>query len=110
MPILHAYFDDSGDATHERYMAVGGVLGNRIQFTDLDILWSAATKQLTEPFRSTECETQNGQFATWEKTDCDLLMKSLVEIIYRTELGGFGSIVPVGEYRSGRASYPAAFH
>jgi hypothetical protein len=99
MTKLHAYFDDSADPKHERYMAVGGLVGTGVQFDELDIFWCSATNGLTEPFRSTECECQQGQFSTWNKSDCDSLMKQLVEIIRQTQLHGVGFIVPVADYR-----------
>jgi hypothetical protein len=64
------------------------------------MFWSSATKGLTEPFRSTDCETQHGQFEGWQKADCDALMKSLVRAILSAYVFGVGSIVPVEDYRA----------
>ncbi len=100
MAILTGYFDDSSDPKRQKYMAVGGIVGGVVQLLDLDILWSSATNGLTEPFRSTECETQHGQFAGWQKVDCDALMRSLVQAILRANVFDVGSIVPVEDYRA----------
>lgn len=98
MAILHAYFDDSSDSKHQRFMAVGGLVGVDAQFTDLDIYWSHETNGLA-PFRSTECETQHGQFKNWSKRDCDSLMARLVSAIRKSHLLAYGSVVPVDDYR-----------
>jgi len=100
MPILHAYFDDSSDDKHARFMAVGGLIGGPIQFDTLDILWASETHNLAEPFRSTECECQHGQFEEWSKGDCDDLMRRLVRVILDTKISGVGYVVPVQDYRS----------
>lgn len=99
MAFLHAYFDDSSDERREHYMAVGGLIGVDEQFTDLDIYWSHETNGLKEPFHSTDCETQHGQFKKWSKRDCDSLMARLVQAIKKAGLQGYGSVVPVQEYR-----------
>ena len=61
--------------------------------------WAAETRHLKAPFRSTECECQQGQFKKWPKSDCDALMATLVGVIHECKLYGFASIVPVQAYR-----------
>lgn len=103
-PRLHAmllsYFDDSSDSSHKEYFAVGGLIGGEKQWSDFYVPWAVATIELKEPFRSTECECQQGQFATWPKPQCDALMRKLVSIVLNQDLHGYASVVPVGDYRA----------
>ena len=100
------YFDDSSDPLRQRFCVCGGVLGHADYWDRFESRWIAATRELKEPFRSTDCECQHGQFESWEKTKCDALMESLVDLLcddseYR--IGGFASIVPVPDFK---ASFP----
>jgi hypothetical protein len=99
LAILEAYLDDSSDPKRQQYMAVGGIVLAGWQPIDFEVLWANATKMLTEPFRSTDCETQHGQFSEWSKTDCTRLMVDLVRILQKTEVHSIGCIVPVSDYR-----------
>lgn len=97
--MLFSYFDDSSDPKRERYFAAGGLIGGEAQWTQLHVPWAVATIDLKEPFRSTDCECQKGQFKAWTKNACDQLIRKLVTIIVDLELHGFASIVPSDEYR-----------
>lgn len=105
-PDLHAmvaevecYFDDSSDEQRAKYCAYGFLIGSIEQWNYFDTLWGMQTKELQEPFRSTECECGHGQFKDWSKKKRDELMKSLVDLIDRLKLYGFASVVPVKEFR-----------
>jgi hypothetical protein len=98
--MLFSYFDDSSDSAHKKYFACGGLIGGEIQWKNLHVPWAVATIDLSEPFRSTLCECQQGQFKTWKKNKCDKLMARLVSILRELQLHGFASIVPVPEYMS----------
>jgi hypothetical protein len=98
--MLFSYFDDSGDPRHQKYFSVGGLIAGERQWTNFHVPWAVATINLTEPFRSTECECQQGQFSTWTKTACDQLMDRLVTIILDLEIHGFASVVPIAPYRA----------
>jgi hypothetical protein len=65
--MIFAYFDDSADKRRERYFAAGGLVGGVQQWAECDIHWQYETRELSEPFRSTECECGHGQFAKWDK-------------------------------------------
>jgi hypothetical protein len=103
--MIFAYFDDSADKRRERYFAAGGLVGGVQQWAECDIHWQYETRELSEPFRSTECECGHGQFAKWDKAQRDLLMNRLVGVIRGYDLSAFASIVPVSEYR---AVFPGA--
>ena len=99
MITLKSYFDDSSDCRREKYYACGGLLGSTEQWDWADGRWSYETRELNEPFRSTDCECQQGQFKDWPKSKCDELMARLVGVIRETKLYGFASIVPVESYK-----------
>lgn len=103
-PSLHAmiftYLDDSADKRREKYFAAGGLIGGEDQWATFDIRWLDETRELKEPFRSTDCETQHGQFENWPKPKCDGLMKALVGLIRWYHLSAFASIVPIADYRA----------
>jgi hypothetical protein len=101
--MLLSYFDDSSDSKHREYFAVGGLIGGEKQWSDFHVPWAVATIDLKEPFRSTECECQQGQFTEengWTKPKCDALMDKLVSIVIQQQLHGYASVVPVPEYKT----------
>lgn len=97
--ILEAYFDDSSDEKHEKYVAYGGLIGSAEQWDAQLMGWGAVTKGLKEPFRSTDCETAHGQFEGVDKPERVVRMALAVGALHATELRGFASIIPVGLYR-----------
>jgi hypothetical protein len=103
--MLECYFDDSSDEKRERYCASGGVIGSLEQWDFFTALWSHEVHGLAKPFRSTECECGHGQFKGWPKERRDGLMARLVDVIRRTKLAGFASIVPVQAYKE---AFPAS--
>jgi len=97
--MMFSYFDDSSDQRREKYFAAGGLIGGEDQWFTFDLQWLDATRDLKEPFRSTDCECNHGQFKNWPKPRCNALMDRLVTVIRFYKLMGFASIVPVDEYR-----------
>jgi hypothetical protein len=99
--MIHAYLDDSGDEKRVQYAACGGVFGEDVTMTFTEAFWQAEVKDLKEPFRSTDCECQHGQFKTWKKKDCDALMGRLVGVLTRTgmQTAVLGTAVPVPLFR-----------
>src|ERR1700685_919088 len=67
-------FDDSSDDKRQEYVSAGGLICKEEQWIAFGKDWVVATQHLSEPFRSTDCECQHGQFARWDKKDCDALM------------------------------------
>jgi hypothetical protein len=98
--MICAYMDDSSDPKRKRYTAVGGLLTNARNWNELELAWAVATCDLTEPFRSTDCECQHGQFKTWEKPACDRLMAKLVKIIRDCGIPAWGAIVDIDAFHS----------
>jgi hypothetical protein len=94
------YMDESSDEQRKRYWAVGGLNAAEPVWTQFEIRWLSRTYELKKPFRSTECENQKGQFASWIKADCDQLMADLVGIILEYRIAGLGWVVPIPEYAS----------
>jgi hypothetical protein len=103
--MICSYNDDSSDEKRSRWVSSGGIVGHETLINLFEQLWIEQTKLLKEPFRSTECECQHGQFARWKKSDCDALMARLVNILcerrgmQRPLVGAFASVVPVPLYR-----------
>lgn len=95
--MIHVYIDDSGDEHKTEYLTCGGILSEAFAITVMECLWAAETKELRKPFRSTECECQQGQFKQWEKNKCDELMGKLVDVLLEPSCrcGVFGMSVPV---------------
>jgi hypothetical protein len=98
--MLLSYFDDSHDDKNEEYAAVGGLIAGEPQWGRFHVPWAVATINLQKPFHSTDCESQYDQFKNWQKEDCVALMAKLVDIILDLGLHGYGSVVPVKEYRA----------
>jgi hypothetical protein len=98
--MIFTYLDDSSDKRREKYFAAGGLIGGESQWSTFDLRWLDETRELAEPFRSTDCETQHGQFKDWPKPKCDDLMGALVGLIRWYKLSAFASIVPISEYRA----------
>lgn len=98
---LRLHRDDSGDDRRERWVSSGGIVGMEPNIDLFEVLWLDRTSKLKKPFRSTECECQQGQFASWSKPDCDALMARLTDLICHEAgfVGGFSNAVPVPAYR-----------
>ncbi|MCU1249474.1 MAG: hypothetical protein JWQ49_2503 [Edaphobacter sp.] len=98
--VIHAYFDDSADPLMNEYAVCGGVLGEAFHMTVIENLWVRATRHLEQPFRSTDCECQKGQFEKWEKSDCNQLMQNLVDILCsKPPVAAFATAVDIQLYR-----------
>jgi hypothetical protein len=97
--VIFSYFDESGDDKRDAHVAVGGIIGHELLLNLVEGNWITHTKDLKEPFRSTDCECQHGQFAGWEKARCDDLMKRLVGVLSDKRVGCFAFDVPVQIYR-----------
>jgi hypothetical protein len=107
--VINAYFDDSSDPKRSKYIAVGGIVSPTSALHDpvsprtgldhLELLWMSATNELKEPFRSTNCETQNGEFKNWRKKDCDALIRNLTSLLQDAPILAFAIVVPVQEFR-----------
>ena len=95
--MIHAYFDDSCDPNMKEYAACGGILGDSFNMTLTETTWNQATSHLKEPFRSTDCECQQGQFKDWSKEACNDLMDRLVTILMTEPIrcGILGVAVPI---------------
>lgn len=99
--MIHAYIDDSGDALRREYAVCGGILGEAFMMTCSESLWATETKALSQPFRSTDCECQHGQFQKWEKPQCNELMVRLVDVLTHPScmVGLFGTAVPIAKFK-----------
>ena len=98
--MIVSYFDDSSDPRHEHYFASGGLIAGDHQWKNFHVPWAVATIDLQEPFRSSECECQHGQFRSWSKESCNKLMDKLVGVICEQQFHGYASIVPIDEYKA----------
>lgn len=98
--MIFAYFDDSADKRREKYFAAGGLIGGEGQWSTFDLRWLNETRELSKPFRSTDCEGGHGQFKNWSKPKRDELMERLVSLIRWYKLNAFASVVPIAEYRA----------
>jgi hypothetical protein len=93
-------FDDSSDDKRQEYVSAGGLICKEEQWIAFGEDWVSATQHLKQPFRSTDCECQHGQFAGWDKRDCDALITRLVDLLVEHRIGGFASVVPVNDFRA----------
>jgi hypothetical protein len=96
---IECYFDDSSDQRREKYYACAGLLGSAYKWDSLNALWSLETHELRKPFRASECECGHGQFEDWPRAKRNDLMRRLTGVIYRRNLYGFVSIVPLEAYK-----------
>ncbi len=99
--LVNAYFDDSTDDKRKRFVAVGGLIGNSTQWSMFDDWWGILTSGIPGHFHATDCDCNppRGAFKGWTKPECDALMRELVNTIQACHLSGFGSVVPVPEFR-----------
>src|SRR5580700_50153 len=95
---IECYCDDNSDPRREKYYACGGLLGSGDEWDSLDALWSLETHELQKPFRATECECGHEQFGDWPRAKRNDLMRRLTGVIYRRNLYGFATIVPLEAY------------
>jgi len=93
--MIHAYVDDSGDDRKQEYAVCGAVWGDVFTMKVCEAQWGHETSSLQKPFRSTDCECQQGQFKTWEKADCDNLMSRLVGVLLDNRIALLGSTVDI---------------
>jgi hypothetical protein len=98
--MIISYFDDSSDPLRQEYFLAGGLLADEERWIDFESAWKKATEHLEQPFRSTDCECQHGQFADWNKSDCDALMAQLVGLLDEHRIGGFASVIPVPDFQA----------
>ncbi len=114
--VIRAYLDDSADPTRSKYVAIGGILtptvnvgrfGRLDGWDTVELQWLSATSALVAPFRSTDCETGNGQFKSWDRKDRDALFRDLVTIIEKSPLIGMAIVIPVSEFRD---TFPTLVH
>ena len=103
--MVNTYIDDSSDPKRERYIACGGLIAHEDVWDGFDLLWLSETHMLEQPFRSTECECQHGQFSGWSKADCTKLMAGLVSLLIKRDIPGFATVVSVADFR---AVFPGA--
>jgi len=99
--MIHGFFDDSADPKMEDFAVCGGIFADEANSFQLSKRWRKVTKNLREPFRSTNCECQQGQFKSWSKQQCDLLMSELVGILSDPNLriGVIATSVPIPLYK-----------
>jgi hypothetical protein len=72
------------------------------QWDGFDHRWGIITSAVPGPFHATDCDCNppRGVFKGWAKDRCDKLMQALVLVIRSCHLVGFGSVVPVLDYRA----------
>jgi hypothetical protein len=99
--MILSYFDDSSDERAARYVSIGGIVGSDELVPLFEQMWVRVTNHLAEPFRSTECECQHGQFKHVNKRDRDALMAKLVDLLTHQAnlVGKLASVVPVPLYK-----------
>jgi hypothetical protein len=99
--LINFYGDDSSDGKRERFVSCGGIVGEELLVSCFEGFWKEQTKHLEKPFRSTECECQQGQFKTWSIPACTALMTRLVDVLCSKHnlVGAFASVVPVADYK-----------
>ncbi len=99
-PKIRAYLDDSGDSKRDKHVACGGIAGSSDMLPFFEVLWEREVEGLSEPFRSTECECQQGQFKAWTKPECDALITRLVDLMASpiNYVGLIGTAVSVEAY------------
>jgi hypothetical protein len=96
--LAKVYLDESADEKRERHFAVGGFVGIDDYWAELDAAWKERTKDLKEPFHSTDCDSFQGQFKGWGVSDRNTLMADLVDIVRASKIGGVGFFCPICDY------------
>lgn len=106
---LGGYFDDAGThgATAE-LAAVAGFLFDDDGLSRLTAGWAALSGDLVAPFKTRECLLGWGQFATWDDTKRDALLRGLARLIGETRGPAFFSCVEPPAFNAYIAANPKA--
>jgi hypothetical protein len=70
--LYHAYIDDSADRKRERLVVCGAIIGNKTEWGMVNGKWRTRLAQdELDYFKSSQCETLNGQFHKFRKYGMD---------------------------------------
>ncbi len=97
--VVRAYFDDSGDSSGNKILAIGGIVGFPEQWELFDQPWKQATKELSGSFHATDAEALRGCCEGWTREQHNTMMKDVVSAIISCGLRPFGTIVDVEAFR-----------
>lgn len=101
VPVVEAYFDESGSHHGAPVLCMAGYIIGRGQAKLLTKEWSAVlkAKSLTH-FHMTDCAHGNGEFANLSKIERVEVARKLIEIIKMRTLAGRGATIVDAEYSS----------
>jgi hypothetical protein len=93
--MLVAYFDDSGTHDASRFVLLGGLYADEKRWSAFDADWRfrlaapVPGKPALKRFHMAECEAGEGEFASYNRAERDLLIHDLREIIVRHTINGY---------------------
>ncbi len=77
---------------------VAGFLYDQDGVRQFEDSWRERSKELTKPFRTSECFGGRGQFSGWPMPQRLLLMHDLADIVAKSRMAGFISSVEQGDF------------
>jgi hypothetical protein len=99
MPMLAAYFDDSGTHDDSKLVVWGGFIGTAEQWSGFDKAWRAKLarplpgKPRLTKFGLADCEGHHGEFAGYSEAESDLLQNECRELIVQAGVIGLAYAV-----------------
>ena len=87
--MLRAYFDDSGSHADSEIVTIGGMIGTKAQWDQVDTQWKALLaaplpgKPPLRMFHLSPCNAQDGEFASYSHAECDAVTHDFRNILIR---------------------------
>jgi hypothetical protein len=104
--VVYAVFgDESHDETKARVFAVAGVFGSDDQWKQLKTKWLGRTGGRI--FHASDCETNQGDFASTSNSDNKLLYKDLTVLLAESGLLGYGVAIDLAGHHQFFPDVPA---
>lgn len=89
--MLLVYGDESMDETKQRVCALAGIIGTDDQWKALEWEWTKRTNGI--PFHSTDCDSDQGDYADRPHWENKALYRDLVIMLANSGLAGFGQAI-----------------
>ncbi len=97
--MLSIYMDDSGTHAGAPIIGVGGLIGDEAQWEQFDVAWRARLnapmpgKPRLNKFHAYDCQYCEGEFATYNRAESDLITREFRQIIIQSGVIGFARAI-----------------
>jgi hypothetical protein len=101
IPLIAAYFDESGHSSESRVVAIGGALGPPRAWTRIRKEWSAIlTEHGVKVFHMKDFENRYGEFKGWDEKRRRSLLGELLAVLEDVFLVSIGTAVVVEDFQN----------